>query len=228
MNKKEYNILLWTGVAGFFAALFVGIGEFTLQYSPLGGYEDETYSYFANVSKGRLTAGHFFSTLAAPLYILGYFHLGQMFIRGGSKTYGWIITLLGGYAFVVGNAWLGGRVFLALTAHDIANTADAAMVDNLTHLLMEFSVHNEPLVNALRLAIVVVSVLWIWRIAIGKTLYPKWVAIFSPALILGVIFATYFMGFSAGVCLLPAAMNVVHLVVFSLSLYALIKHHAHH
>ena len=224
MNKKEYNILLWAGVAGFFAALFVGIGEFTLQYSPLGGYEDEGYSYFANVSKSRLTAGHFFSTLAAPLYILGYWHLGQMFIRGGSKTYGWIITLLGGYAFVVGNAWLGGRIYLALTAHEIANTANVDMVDKLTHLLMEFSADNEPLVNALRLAIVVVSVFWVWRIAIGKTLYPRWMAIFSPALILGVIFTVYFMGFSAGVWLLPAAMNVVHLIVFSLSLYALSKH----
>lgn len=227
MNKQEYNILLWTGVAGFFAALLVGIGEFTLQYSPLGGYEDEGYSYFANVSKSRLAAGHFFSTLAAPLYILGYWHLGQMFVRGGSKAYGWIITLLGGYAFVVGNAWLGGRIYLALTVHEIADTSNVNMIDKLTHLLMDFSAHNEPLVNALRLAIVVVSVFWVWRIAINKTLYPVWMAIFSPALILGVIFTIYFMGFSAGVWLLPAAMNVVHLIVFSLSLYALSKHRAH-
>ncbi|WP_418135223.1 hypothetical protein [Psychromonas sp. GE-S-Ul-11] len=96
MDKKTYNILLVTGVAGFLAALLVGIGEFTLQFSPLGGYEAKGYGYFANVSKERLTIGHFFSTLAAPLYILGYWHLGQMFIKGGSKVHGCIITLLGG------------------------------------------------------------------------------------------------------------------------------------
>jgi len=223
MGIQTDKTLSWTGVAGFLAALLVGIGEFTLQYSPLGGYEKEGYVYFANVTKEKLTTGHFFSTLAAPLYILGYWHLGQMFIRGGSRAYGWIIILLGGYAFMVGNAWLGGRIYLALTAHEIANTSDPIIVNQLSQLLADFGSYNEPLVNALRLAIVVVSIFWIWRIAIGKTLYPKWVAIFSPALILGVIFTIYFTGMSAGVWLLPAAMNVVHLVIFSLSLYSLRK-----
>jgi len=221
VDKKTYKTLLITGIAGFLAALFVGIGEFTLQYSPLGGYEVEGYGYFANVTKDKLTMGHFFSTLAAPLYILGYWHLGQMFIRGGSKIQGWIITLLGGYAFMVGNAWLGGRIYLALTAHEIADTTDSNIIIQLQGLLSDFGAHNEPLVNALRLAMVVVSVLWIWRIVIGKTLYPRWVALFSPALILGLIFTTYFAGLSIGVWLLPAAMNVVHLIIFSISLYSL-------
>lgn len=223
MDTKAHKTLLWTGIAGFLAALFVGIGEFTLQYSPLGGYEQEGYVYFANVAKDKLTTGHFFSTLAAPLYILGYWHIGQMFILGGSRLHGWIITLLGGYAFMVGNAWLGGRIYLALTAHEIADTSNPLITTQLSELLADFGRHNEPLVNALRLAIVVVSIFWIWRIAIGKTLYPKWVALFSPALILGVIFTVYFTGMSAGVWLLPAAMNVVHLIIFSLSLYALHK-----
>ena len=223
METKAHKTLLWTGIAGFLAALFVGIGEFTLQYSPLGGYEQEGYVYFANVAKDKLTTGHFFSTLAAPLYILGYWHIGQMFILGGSRLHGWIITLLGGYAFMVGNAWLGGRIYLALTAHEIADTSNPLITTQLSELLADFGRHNEPLVNALRLAIVVVSIFWIWRIAIGKTLYPKWIALFSPALILGVIFTVYFTGMSAGVWLLPAAMNVVHLIIFSLSLYALHK-----
>jgi len=221
VDKKTYNTLLLTGFAGFLAALLVGIGEFTLQFSPLGGYEVEGYGYFANVAKDKLTIGHFFSTLAAPLYILGYWHLGQMFIRGGSKIHGWIITLLGGYAFMVGNAWLGGRIYLALTAHEIAETTDTSVIAQLQGLLSDFGMHNEPLVNALRLAMVVVSVLWVWRIVIGKTLYPRWVALFSPALILASIFTTYFIGLNIGVWLLPAAMNVVHLIVFSISLYAL-------
>ena len=221
MDKKTYNILMLTGLAGFLAALLVGIGEFTLQFSSLGGYEKEGYVYFANVAKEKLTLGHFFSTLAAPLYILGYWHLGQMFIHGGSKVHGWIITLLGSYAFMVGNAWLGGRIYLALTAHEIANTTDISLVQQLQALLSSFAEHNEPLVNALRLAMVVVSIFWIWRISLGKTLYPRWVALFSPALILGLIFTTYFTGLSIGVWLLPAAMNVVHLIIFSISLFSL-------
>lgn len=221
MSESKYKVLLWTGVAGFLAALLVGIGEFTLQFSPAEGYESAGYTYFANVTKDKLTLGHFFSTLAAPLYILGYWHLGQMFINGGSKTSGWIITLLGGYAFMVGNAWLGGRIYLALTAHQIAEESNPIFAHQLRLMLEDFSFHNEPLVNALRLAIVVISILWIWRISIGKTLFPKWVAIFSPALLLATIFISYVVVPSIGVWLLPAAMNVVHLIIFSLSLYAL-------
>ena len=221
MSNKLYKQLLWTGLIGFLAALLVGIGEFTLQYSPEGGYEDQGYRYFANVSKEKLSAGHFFSTLAAPLYVIGYWHLGQMFIHGGSRIQGWIITLLGSYAFIVGNAWLGGRIYLALTVHEIADNGDNST--QLTNLLSSFSAHNEPLVNALRLAIVVISILWIWRVSAGKTLFPRWAALFSPAVLLALIFTSYFFGLSIGVWLLPAAMNIVHLIIFCLSIYALLR-----
>ncbi len=221
LDAHLHSTLFWTGLAGLAAALFVGIGEFTFQFSPKGGYEEPGYTYFADVSFTRLTAGHFFSTLAAPLYVLGYWHLGQMFIHGGSKVQGWIVTFIGAYAFVVGNAWLGGRIYLALTAHEIAETNSTETAQQLTALLANFGVHNEPLVNALRLAMLVVSILWVWRIAIGKTLFPRWVAVFSPALLLAVIFITYFAVPKLGVWLLPAAMNVVHFIVFALSLYSL-------
>ena len=82
-----------------------------------------------------------------------------------------------------------------------------------------FAEHNEPLVNALRLAMLVVSVLWIALIAGGKTLYPRWMALFSPILLLGTIFAIYFYVSPAlGAWLLPAAMNVVHVILFALSI----------
>ena len=206
----------WIGLVG---AFLVGVGEFTLQFSPLGGYEATDYSYFARISETRLTYGHFFSVLAAPAYLIGYWHLGQMFVRGGSTKAGWFITLFGGYAFVVGTAWLGGRVYLAYTAHAIANATSPATVGQLSELLAVFAEHNEPLVNALRLAMLVVSVLWIVLIAGGKTLYPRWMSLFSPILLLGTIFAIYFYVSPAlGAWLLPAAMNVVHVILFALSI----------
>ncbi len=220
-DSTVYNRLLWTGLAGLAAALLVGIGEFTFQFSTSGGYEEAGYRYFADVSVGRLTFGHFLSTLAAPLYVVGYWHLGQMFVQGGSKRSGWAITLVGAYAFVVGNAWLGGRVFLALTAHQIAAASDPGVVGQLNTLLSDFGAHNEPLVNALRIAMAVVSIIWVKQIVSGHSLYPKWAAIFSPALLLAAIFASYFLIPAVGVWLLPAAMNLVHFVVFGISLYAL-------
>ncbi len=223
MSDVQSKALIWTGWAGLLGALLVGIGEFTLQFSPDGGYEASDYSYFARISETRLTIGHFFSVLAAPLYLLGYWHIGQMFIRGGSKIAGWFITLFGGYAFVVGTAWLGGRIYLALTAHELA-VASNEVADVLAPLLEQFAMHNEPLVNALRLAMLIVSVLWIMKIIQQKTLYPKWMAAFSPIVLLGLIFVIYFyLSPAIGAYLLPAAMNVVHVIIFALSIYSASK-----
>jgi nicotinamide riboside transporter PnuC len=128
--------------------------------------------------------------------------------------------LFGAYAFVVGTAWLGGRVYLAYTAHAIAAGGSEETVLVLTALLGVFSEHNEPLVNALRLAMLIVSVLWIVLISQGKTLYPRWVAIFSPIALLASIFVVYFyISPAIGAWLLPAAMNVVHVIIFALSIY---------
>ncbi len=221
LNRETASnrMLIIAGWAGLIGAFLVCVGEFTLQFSPEGGYESTDYSYFARISFARLSIGHFFSVLAAPLYILGYWHLGQMFIRGGSKNAGWFITLFGGYAFIVGSAWLGGRIYLALTAHAIAGaTPETSAV--LLPLLEQFAAHNEPLVNALRLAMLIVSVLWIWLISTRNTAYPRWMALFSPILLLGLIFVVYFFVSAAlGAYLLPPAMNVVHVIIFALSIY---------
>ena len=219
MNNAYDSRLALAGWIGLLGALLVGVGEFTLQFSQLGGYEAADYSYFARISRSRLTAGHFFSVLAAPLYLVGYWHLGQMFVRGGSVKSGWFITAFGGYAFVVGTAWLGGRIYLALTAQAIAASESPVLTAQLQELLTAFSEHNEPLVNALRLAMLIVSVLWVVLIAQGNTLYPRWMAIFSPIALLVTIFAIYFyLSPALGAWLLPAAMNLVHVIVFALSI----------
>ncbi|MBX2821044.1 MAG: hypothetical protein KTR29_15220 [Rhodothermaceae bacterium] len=223
VDKSTRRMLMLTGWAGLIGAVAVGAGEFILQFSAEGGYEAADYGYFARVSESRLRIGHFLSVLAAPLYVVGYWHLGQMFIRGGSTLSGWVITLIGGYSFIVGTAWLGGRVYLALTVHEIADSA-YDLKPRMLALLDAFSQHNEPLVDALRGAMMVVSVLWVMRIWGGHTLYPRWMAYFSPIVLLAVIFVIYFFVWPAlGAWLLPAAMNVVHAVVFGLSLWVVYR-----
>jgi uncharacterized protein DUF6796 len=212
------KMLLAAGWVGLVGAVLVGAGEFTLQFSPAGGYNEAGYEYFRSISANRIVWGHFLSVLAAPLYLVGYWHLAQVFIRGGSRRAGWAIGALGGYAFVVGNAWLGGRAFLAFTAQAVGSSENSGVA---SRLLATFSGLNEPLVNILRVAIVIISVLWIWRVWTGETLYPRWMAGFNPGLLLGLIFGTYALLPSVGAWLLPAAMNLAHAVVFAMSLFSL-------
>ena len=200
------------GWLGLLAATMVGIGESLMQFTPSGGIEDiHNYLYFNDISSTRLSRGHFMSVLFAPFYIAGYWFLSQKLKPAGprqSRVFFWI----GAYAFAVGTAWIGQRIFLAGTVHEIANG------QNLQNLLAEFSAYNEPFVNVLRVAMLVVSVFWVKLILTGKTAFPKWMAIFNPITLLALIAASYFLGTKLGLYLFPAAMNVTHFIIFALAL----------
>ena len=210
MSATSTGFLKIAGIAGCIGALLVGVGEFALQFTPNGGLEDATdYLFFNDVSPERLTFGHFLAVLAAPLYIAGYWYLSKLLEPAGPKQ-AKAFFLIGSYAFVIGTAWISQRFFIASTVHEIANGND------LQTLLRTFSEHNEPFVNVLRVAMLLVSILWIKLIITGKTLLPKWVAFFSPIVLLALMFALYFFNTPIGIYVLPVAMNAAHFIVFAL------------
>ena len=211
--SSQSKFITFAGVAGCVGAILVGIGEFSLQFTPNGGIEDATeYLFFNDVSASRLSFGHFLSVLAAPLYLLGYWHISKKLEPAGPKQ-AKAFFLIGAYAFAVGTAWIGQRFFIASTVHEIAAGQD------LKPLLALFSEHNEPFVNVLRVAMLLVSILWIKLILSGKTAFPKWMAIFSPIVLLATMFALYFFKTKIGLYVLPVAMNAAHFIVFALAMF---------
>lgn len=215
--------VLLAGAAGLLGALLAGVAEFAMQFNPAGGYEAANYLFFLDISPARLLFGHFLAVLAAPLYVLGYWHVGQAFSRGGSKAAGRFVTLVGGYSFVVANAWIGGRIYLASVVHAAAQTSDPETAAELQRLLTMFRSYNEPLVNVLRAAMLVISIVWVVQVFRRHTVYPRWMTYTNPIVILTVIFALYWAIPPIGVWLLPAAMNVTHIIVFGLSLVAVAR-----
>lgn len=199
------------GLAGLLGALFVGIGESMMQYTDAGKMDDETYDYFLDVDSKRLSMGHFLCVLTAPLYFLGYLHLGKAIDR----SYGWLgktVTGLGIYSFGVAIAWIGGRVYLGLGRKALE------IGESSPELLRSLSEHNEPFIEVLRITILLISVLWVYGILKGKSYYPKWMVILAPIFLLITIVVTYLLVPSIGKYLLPAAMNVTHVIVFGVSL----------
>jgi len=206
------NSITLAGLAGCLGAILVGIGEFSLQFTPNGGIEDvKDYLYFNDISTARLSFGHFIAVLAAPLYMLGYWDLSKKLEAAGPKQ-AKAFFLIGAYAFAVGTAWIGQRFFLGTTVHEIAAGQD------LKPLLTTFSEHNEPFVNVLRVAMLLVSILWIKLILTGKTAFPKWMAIFSPIALLATMATLYFTGTKIGLYVFPVAMNAAHFIVFALAM----------
>ena len=211
--SSQSKFVTFAGLAGCLGAILVGIGEFSLQFTPNGGIEDvKDYLYFNDVSAERLSFGHFIAVLAAPLYMLGYWHLSKKLEPAGPKQ-AKAFFLIGAYAFAVGTAWIGQRFFIGTTVHEIAAGQD------LKPLLTTFSEHNEPFVNVLRLAMLIVSILWIKLILTGRTAFPKWMAIFSPIVLLGTMFTLYFFKTKVGLYVFPVAMNAAHFFIFALAMF---------
>jgi len=217
-DAHQKKMLIGTGAIATLGALVVGIGEFTFQFSERGSYESLDYIYFLDVSRERLTWGHFIAVLAAPLYLIGYWHIAQM-LRPAARWLAATVFGLGIYAFVIGDVWLGGRVNLALTvkAREVADETSRALFSGL---LDDIAAHNEPLINIVRVLVLVISVLMVCGIVSGRTPYPRWIIIFSPIVLVIQIFALYVMVPAIGVYMLPAAMNVAHVIFFALSTWA--------
>lgn len=202
------------GWAGLLGALLVGLGEFWLHFAPSGGIEDVTdYLYFNEVTPEHLSRGHFLAVLSAPLYLLGYWFLSKH-LEPAHKIASKAFFLIGAYAFIVGTAWIGQRFFLGAAVHEISAGT------NIKNLLTLFSNHNEPLVNVLRLAMVLVSLIWVWLVLSGRSNFPKWLAIFSPVFLLAFMFGLYFLKTRLGLYVFPAAMNAAHFILFGLALIA--------
>ena len=207
---------LLAGFAGLVGALLTGLGEGLLQLSIGADYTDPSYGYFALIDTARQSQGHFLSVAAAPLYLLGYWHLTRNLAPGRPRLAN-ALFLLTSYAFILATVWIGQRFFLAQTVKAI----DTGLAT--TDLLNIFAAHNEPFVNVLRVAMAVFSIAWIWLVASGQSRYPRWMAIFSPAALLAAIFGLYFAAPDLGSWILPTAMNTAHFIVFGLSLMTLAR-----
>ena len=200
--------------AGLAGALLTGLGEGLLQLTPGSNYADPHYTYFGQVPEARLFLGHFISIASAPLYIAGYWHLTANLLADHRRAR-LIVFAACAYAFIIGTVWIGQRAFLGMTVQAInAGRANAI-------LLAGFSALNEPLVNVLRIALVGFSVLWILRISSGRTRYPRWMALLSPAVLIAAIFAAYSLWPEPASFIVPTALNTAHVLVFSASLYSL-------
>lgn len=218
---QDRSAVIAAGVVGTLGALLVCIGEFTMQFSPAGGYESPDYRYFLDVSPTRLRFGHFLGVLTVPLYIVGYWHVSRVLEPASA----WLrrgVLLLAGYTFAVANVWLGQRIYLAQTVQARAE-AGPELEAVLGALLELFAANNEPLIQLVRVLVLVLSlaiVVPIWR---GQSGYPRWMVAFTPIVLLAAIFASYFLVPSVGVYLLPAAMNVAHVIFFGLSTWVVLR-----
>lgn len=203
---EEAKSIILFGLAGLLASLLVGVGEFLVHYSSTGYEGASDFLWLKQSNHGAVIIGHYLMLIGLPLYIFGYYHF-YLAIRQGSENLARTILVLGIIAFTVGGVWAGSRALLT----EIVKSENVVLVDY-------YKSHYEVLVNVLRFLILLISIVWVIAIRFRNTRYPKWLALFSPVVILLLVFLTYFTFPLFGKYLVPTAMNVTHMVVFTLSL----------
>lgn len=206
------------GYLGLVASILVGLGEYFLHYSPSILEYSKDYEFFKFVPLDSLTMGHFLAVIGLPFYFAGYIHIYRM-LKSGNEILARLVLVIGFIAFAVGGIWIGSRASIGNIVH-FKDTMDPTIYQNL---LAHYTSHMEVLVQALRIVIAALSVVFVITILKGGTYYKKWMAIFNPIVILLLVFSTMFWAKDLAKHLAPIAMNVTHFILFLLSLYQLSK-----
>lgn len=204
------------GYLGVIAAILVGLGEYFLHYSPSILEHSDNYEFFNFVSLSNLSLGHFLAVIGLPLYFAGYLHVYRM-LKSGNETLARLVLAIGFIAFAVGGVWIGSRASIGNIVH-LKSSMNPAVYQNL---LADYTNHMEVLVQALRIIIATLSVVFTVAILKGGTYYKKWMAIFNPIVILILLVILGKLIPAIGKHMLPILMNVTHFILFGLSLYQL-------
>lgn len=206
------------GILGLIASILVGIGEHLLHYSPEILGHSEAYEFFKYVPIENLTLGHFLAIIGIPFYFAGYIHIYRM-LKSGNETLARFVLILGFLAFTVGGVWISSRASIG----NIVHLKEAINPETYQNLLTHYTDHMEILVQALRVIIALLSVVFVITIVKGGTFYQKWVAFFNPITVLISLVIIGQLIPSIGKHILPILMNVTHFILFIISLNQLKK-----
>jgi hypothetical protein len=205
MMSQKKTILI-TGFVGLLASVLVGVGEFMLHFDPMARYGDG-FAFLQSVPRGQATMGHFIGVLGAPLYVVGGYHIYLM-LRPANEIAARITGLIMAYGFCVGAVWIGSR--------SVVN--ELVMLGSDPDQLALYTHRFESLLTVVRLAILVMSGLFIWLCLTGRTYYPRYMAVLNPIFLILVAFAIFFVAPSAGKYIMPIALNAAFFIIFTVSL----------
>ena len=204
-----------SGFIGIFAAILVGSGEYLLHYDAAARFTAQGYDYLRGIDADRTSVGHFLAAFGAPLYVVGCFHFYQTLKPASHK---WALSgfLLAAYGFIIGAMWIASRA--SISAIMQLPTSPESL-----QLIELYRSRYEPLLATTRYAILAFSLIYIKQILTGKTLYPKWMALFNPITLLVASFGLFVAAPDIGKHAMPIALNIAFFIVFSLSTWQVIK-----
>lgn len=204
------NKIVLTGILGLIAAILVGVGEYLLHYDSLARFSAGGFEFMQGISASRTTAGHFFGVFGATLYPVGCYHIYLMLSPANQRA-AFAAFLIGAFGFMVGAVWIGSRA-------SVSALMQLPEIPEVSQLLSLYELRYETLLQVIRISTLILSVIFIWLTLSGRSYYPRWMAAFSPIVLIVASFLVYLIAPAIGKHLMPIALNVAFFIFFALSL----------
>jgi hypothetical protein len=239
MNENNHKMIRLTGIAGLIAAICWTIGDALLlgskvtaeQYPILAEYAGRTdiasqvvltgIQFFGS-SPQRLAAGALVAVFSTPLYLAGMWHIYLALKSAGKwSSRGPLVLLFTAFTFapfVHGSFYYVAEMVKMLPAVDEA--ARVVIIETATRA-------TTVLFGTYAILAVLTLAGFVWMIvtvARGKTLYPRWVAIANPIvlMVIGSV-SDRVMPYPLSLWLEGAGLNIGMLLFFAMSLVLLWK-----
>ncbi len=223
-NKNlQVKLVIILSALGMLSVLITIISDFLLLGKP-----DSAVNFFIigtetmwDIDPWRITLGTFIGVFALPFQLLGLLPLYFALKPAGRILP--IITVIGnahalliGVAFHMSYAYIG-RGWALYHQNDISKEISSKMMDS-------FSFYWLTLLVIMSLEILLSSLVYIILVIKRKTLFPKWMAIFSQIVIILITFTVLLaFPYPIGGYIAPASINVATLIFFMITRVRYIK-----
>ena len=206
MSKSVIGV---TGLLGLLGAVLTGVGEFLLHFDALARFDVE-YAFLVGISEQRSNVGHFVAVLGAPLYLIGCWHI-RLMLKPASDRWSLVAFFVTAYGFVVGLVWIGSRA-------SISALVNMPPEMDLTYLTGLYDFRYETLLQVIRIAVLILSIIFVVLVVRGRSHYPRWMAWLNPILLIVASFVVYAFAPAFGKYLMPIALNVAFFILFAASI----------
>lgn len=196
MNPSEHKILRISILVAVLAGLIGCVADTLLLYSPTGGYLDGSYEFLRGISEERMLWGHYLGIVAIPFEAAGLFLMYKA-LAPKSAFFAGSAVVLGIFIFIPGLVY-HGSVFAIWEA---VNTNDQAAFETMKKF-------NEPLGLGFAAGFFLLFASFTGLVLTGKTLFKKWVALFTPPVSYAICLLCYLLVPAIGNYLAPMGFNL--------------------
>ncbi len=202
--------LVITALAGLFAAVLVGIGEYLLHFDELARFSISGYDFLLDTPVSQTTLGHFLGVFGATLYPIGCYHIYLM-LKPAKRRLAFSVFIVGTFGFIVGAVWIGSRA-------SVTALVQLEQTPQIIEAIELYGLRYETLLQVIRFTTLYVSVVIIWLSLSGRSHYPRWMALFNPIGLIILNFVVFMLAPAVGKHSMPIALNVAFFIFFALSL----------